>query len=157
MVIKTMDAEACRKMLAETGFGRLACARDNQPYVVPVYFACEGDNIYGLSVDGKKIKWMRANPKVCLEVDAVKGQFDWKSVIVTGRYHELKEGPEFSAERAAAERLLQQRYMAFQAPYQILQRREPQASGPAIFYCIRIEEISGLAAETGPFEAAAPF
>jgi uncharacterized protein len=157
MVIKTMDAEECRKMLAETGFGRLACSQDNQPYVVPIYFACEGQNIYGFSVVGRKIEWMRANPKVCLEVDEVKGQFDWKSVVVTGRYVELGEGPEFRAERAAAEQLLQQRYMAWQAPYQILQRRQAGPSGPSIVYCIRIEEITGLAAETGSFESAAPF
>ena len=157
MVIKTMDPEACREVLAETGFGRLACAKDNQPYVVPVYFAYEGESIYGFSVAGKKIDWMRKNPKVCLEVDVVRGQFDWKSVVVTGRYEELKEGAEFGRERAVVERLLQQRYMPWQAPYQILHRREPESSGPPVFYCIRIEEMTGLRAETGPFEAAAPF
>jgi nitroimidazol reductase NimA-like FMN-containing flavoprotein (pyridoxamine 5'-phosphate oxidase superfamily) len=157
MVIKQIGGEECRKMLAETGFGRLACAKDNQPYVVPIYFACEGENIYLFSTEGKKIEWMRANPKVCLEVDVVEGQFNWKSVIVTGRYRELGDSPEANAEREAAERMLQQRYMAWQAPYQIMQRREDGHGGPAIVFSIRIEEISGLAAEPGPFESAAPF
>jgi nitroimidazol reductase NimA-like FMN-containing flavoprotein (pyridoxamine 5'-phosphate oxidase superfamily) len=157
MVIKTMDAEDCHKMLVETGFGRLACAKDNQPYVVPLYFACHAGKIYGFSVSGKKIEWMRANPKVCLEVDEVKSQFEWRSVVLTGRYRELGGGPEFELERALAERLLQQRYMAWQAPYQIFQRREPEADGPPVLYSIEVEEITGLAAEVGPFEAAAPF
>jgi nitroimidazol reductase NimA-like FMN-containing flavoprotein (pyridoxamine 5'-phosphate oxidase superfamily) len=155
MVIRTMDREECRKMLAETGFGRLACAKDNQPYVVPIYFVLEGDNIYLFSTEGQKIEWMRANPKVCLEVDSVKGQFNWKSVVVMGRYQELEE--EGSAERASARRLLQQRYMAWEAPYEILQRREDGRGGSAILYCIRIDSISGLAAEPEAIAPGAPF
>jgi hypothetical protein len=157
MVIQAMDADACRELLARVGFGRLACAKDNQPYVVPVYFACEGERIYGFSVVGKKIEWMRANPKVCLEVDEVKGQFEWKSVVVTGRYEELGEGSEFSAARAVVERSMQRRYMAWETPYQILHRREPGASGPAVFYSICVEDMTGLSATSEPFEPAAPF
>jgi hypothetical protein len=155
MVIQSMDAEQCRTMLARVGYGRLACSKDNQPYIVPTYFACEGDNVYAFSVEGQKVAWMRANPRVCLEADEVTSQFDWKTVIATGRYEELTDAPEFRTERALAEKLLQQRYMAWQTPYEILHRRQIRETGPPVFYRIRIEHVSGLSAKPEPVEAAA--
>jgi nitroimidazol reductase NimA-like FMN-containing flavoprotein (pyridoxamine 5'-phosphate oxidase superfamily) len=78
-------------------------------------------------------------------------------VVVTGRYEELGEGSEFSAARAVVERSMQRRYMAWETPYQILHRREPGASGPAVFYSICVEDMTGLSATSEPFEPAAPF
>jgi uncharacterized protein len=158
MVITTMDEERCRKMMARVGFGRLACSKNDQPYIVPIYFACEGSSAYGFSLIGKKIEWMRANPLVCLEVDEVNTQFDWRSVVATGRYEELPDVPEFAAERKVAQRLLQQRYMAWQTPYEVMHHHQvSESAAPPVFYCIRIDEISGLAAKPEPFESASPF
>jgi len=39
MVITQMSEEECRAFLASASLGRLGCARDNQPYVVPTPFA----------------------------------------------------------------------------------------------------------------------
>lgn len=39
MVIREMSREECLGVLARGRLARLACARANQPYVVPVYFA----------------------------------------------------------------------------------------------------------------------
>jgi len=73
-------------ILASASLGRLGCSRDNQPYVVPIYFGYEPDFIYVLSTFGQKTEWMRANPKVCLEVDEIANQSQWMSVIAIGRY-----------------------------------------------------------------------
>ena len=124
MIITPMSPEECRDLLARVSFGRLACAKNNQPYVVPTYFACHDGNIYGFSLAGQKIDWMRANPRVCLEADEVKDEFHWQTVIATGHYEELTDDPKFSAERALAHSLLQQRYMAWQMPYEIFQQRK---------------------------------
>ena len=35
--------------------GRLACPRDNQPYVIPIYFALHGDYLYSFTTLGQKI------------------------------------------------------------------------------------------------------
>ena len=99
MLINDMTAKECSEMLARTSFGRLGCARDNQPYVVPIYFAYEPGHLYGFSTVGQKIEWMRANPKVCVEVDEVTNHFEWMSVIVNGRYQELPDTPAFQSER----------------------------------------------------------
>lgn len=37
MLIHELSESECRKVLAGTNLGRLACAHDNQPYVVPIY------------------------------------------------------------------------------------------------------------------------
>lgn len=157
MVITPMSAEQCHQLLARVGFGRLACAKDNQPYIVPTYFACQDGSVYGFSLVGQKINWMRANPRVCVEADEVKGQFDWQTVIATGRYEELTDDPQFSEERALAYGLLQQRYMAWQTPYEIFQKRKADEGSPPVLYSVRIEEITGLMARPKPFESASPF
>jgi len=39
MLIREMTGEECRGMLGRASLARLACAHENQPYVVPIYFA----------------------------------------------------------------------------------------------------------------------
>ena len=117
MLIQEMTTEECFAALAAAGFGRLACARDNQPYVVPVYFAFDGSHVYGFEVPhvysfsalGQKIEWMRDNPLVCLEIDDVKGYNDWTSVVVFGKYEELPDTPNYQHAREHAHELMQKR------------------------------------------------
>jgi len=100
-----MTEEESGAFLTSASLGRLGCSLDNQPYVVPIYFVYEPGYIYVLSTFGQKTEWMRANPKVCLEVDEVTNQSQWTSVIANGRYQELPE-PQYTAEREHARRLL---------------------------------------------------
>jgi uncharacterized protein len=69
MVINEMKEEECGAFLTSASLGRLGCSLDNQPYVAPIYFAYEPAYIYVLSTFGQKTESMRANPRVCLEVD----------------------------------------------------------------------------------------
>jgi nitroimidazol reductase NimA-like FMN-containing flavoprotein (pyridoxamine 5'-phosphate oxidase superfamily) len=69
MIIQEMSREDCFAVIARTRLGRLACAREGQPYVVPLYFvhdrpASGEDYLYSFSATGQKIEWMRANPLV---------------------------------------------------------------------------------------------
>ncbi|HSF22940.1 MAG TPA: pyridoxamine 5'-phosphate oxidase family protein [Blastocatellia bacterium] len=109
MVIHKMTLTECRKALAKAEVARLACESNGQPYVVPVYLAYDGKPLYGFSTVGQKIEFMRANPLVCMEVDDVKSQIHWMSVIVFGRYEELPDTPEYFAARSHALELLQKR------------------------------------------------
>ena len=94
MVIREMSEGECRKVLARARLARLACARENQPYVVPVYLAYEVTGcLYGFTTPGQKVEWMRTNPLVCVEVDEIATYDQWVSVIVFGRYEELPETP----------------------------------------------------------------
>ena len=144
MLIHEMTEGECRDALARASFGRLACARENQPYVVPIYFAYDGHHVYAFSTPGQKIDWMRSNPLVCLEIDERTSLDRWTSVIVSGRYEELPDTPEFAADRARAQEALQTRAMWWD--YATIPaaewRRKPGPFTP-IFYRIHIERISG--------------
>ena len=91
MRIVAISQQECSELLQRVSIGRLACSLKDQPYVVPVAFSYEPDCIYMFSTVGKKIEWMRQNPKVCLQADEIGHGSNWTSVVVTGTYLELHE------------------------------------------------------------------
>ncbi|MFY9910352.1 MAG: pyridoxamine 5'-phosphate oxidase family protein [Candidatus Sulfotelmatobacter sp.] len=145
MLITRMTPDQCRQLLSRASVGRLGCSHNDQPYVLPVYLASDGDFIYVFSTYGKKIEWMRANPKVCLQMDEATGPADWSSVIVNGYYQELPE-PQFPEERAHARQLLEKRHRWW---LNALAERRIQVTDQSIeplFFRIRVESSSGLRA-----------
>ena len=107
-IISELTALESLGVLARTQLGRLACSRDMQPYVVPIYFAYKDKSLYSFSMPGQKIDWMRANPLVCVEADQMRGE-DWTTVVVFGCYKELPDTEEMQSERALAVALLEKR------------------------------------------------
>lgn len=94
MYIDEMSREECLRVLAHAPVARLACASENQPYVVPVYLAycqsADGDDyLYGFTTLGRKVTWMRANPQVCVEVDEISCRSQWVSVVAFGQFEEI--------------------------------------------------------------------
>ena len=152
MFVHEMTQDECRTALGRVSFGRLACARDHQPYVVPIYFSYDGTYLYGFSTLGKKIEWMRSNPLVCLEIDERTSHHRWMSVIVSGRYEELPDTPEFGPERVQAHEVLQKRVMWWEPAYVATEHREQLTP---IFYRIHIKQMTGYRATPDPVEAAA--
>jgi len=144
MLIHEMTLGECRAALARLDFGRLACARDDQPYVVPIHFAYDGDSVYGLTTAGQKIEWMRSNPCVCLQVDERSSHDRWVSIVVLGRYEELAGTPDSDRARSHALELLQQREGWWQPASVSRPGREQRAP---IFYRIRVTQMTGLRAE----------
>jgi nitroimidazol reductase NimA-like FMN-containing flavoprotein (pyridoxamine 5'-phosphate oxidase superfamily) len=61
MVIQEMTPPDCRAMLDGTNVARLACARNNQPYIVPIRVDLHEEFLYAYSTVGLKIEWMRQN------------------------------------------------------------------------------------------------
>ena len=110
MTIHELTAAECEEFLRHATVGRLACANRGQPYIVPVslYFAREEKCLYGFSTVGRKIEWMRTNPLVCVEVDAISDQYAWTTVLVMGRYEELDGSEEQRPERQRALDLFQE-------------------------------------------------
>ena len=152
MFIHEMTEDECRTALERLGFGRLACARENRPYVIPIYVSYDGKHLYGFSTLGQKIEWMRSNPLVCLEMDERASQHQWMSVVVSGRYEELPDTPEFGHERAQAWTVLQKRAMWWEPAYVATEHREQLAP---IFYRIHIKQMTGRRATPDPVETAA--
>lgn len=107
MIIEEMTRQECFHVLKSTRLARLACAFQNQPYIVPVYLAFHGPPeeepcFFGFTTPGQKVEWMRANPLVCVEVDEVKSFNDWVSVVVRGRYEELAQAQQNDPARLPA-------------------------------------------------------
>jgi len=144
MLIRELTEEECRRVLERLNFGRLGCALDNQPYVVPIYFSYDGRHLYGFSTPGQKIEWMRANPLVCLEVDERTSPDDWMSVVVSGRYQELPDTPEFRDLRNRAYNLLRRTPVWWEPGYaKTIVDGSERPLGEAVYFRVHIEQISG--------------
>ncbi len=143
MRIDELNETECREFLSRTSMARLGCSLNDQPYIIPIGFAYEDDFIYVFATLGKKIEWMRTNPKVCVQVDESKGQSDWTSVIANGEYQELPE-PKFAVERAHARSLLQKRHHWWlnALAERRIQMRDQEIE--PVFFRIQIQSLSGL-------------
>jgi uncharacterized protein len=146
MFIQELTEAECREVLAGKNVARLACALNNQPYVVPTRVDLEGEFLYGYATLGQKIEWMRQNPLVCLEVDELTAHGDWVSVIVIGRYEELPHIPAYEDSRRTAERLFQRHPMWWEPAAVPLADHEQRM--PIVFR-IRMDRITGRRAASG--------
>jgi uncharacterized protein len=141
--IHEMSEAECRATLEKATVGRLGCARDNRPYVVPTYFSFDGKHLYGFTTFGQKIEWMRSNPHVCLEIDERISHDKWMSVIVFGRFEELPDEHKYEAARTEAHWLMQKRAMWWEPAFVASSHRDIPHSFTPIFYRIHIENMTG--------------
>lgn len=148
MFIQEMSDDECRRVLANATMGRLACARDNQPYVVPIYFAFDDTYLYGFTTVGQKVEWMRSNPLVCFEMDEVVSDNQWVSIVAFGRYEELPDTPAYESVRIRAHGLLQRRPVWWEPAYISQEHRAHPHSLTPVFYRIRLDKITGHRATT---------
>jgi nitroimidazol reductase NimA-like FMN-containing flavoprotein (pyridoxamine 5'-phosphate oxidase superfamily) len=111
MRIHELSVAECEDVLARCDLGRLGCAHENQPYVVPIHFSFDSERkcLYAFSTIGQKIAWMRQNPKVCVEVEDVADSDRWVTVLVVGRFEEMGESVADQMARRAAEELFSKR------------------------------------------------
>jgi len=147
MEIDEMTQDACRSVLTRASMGRLGCSLENQPYVVPICFAYETDYIYVFSTLGQKIKWMRVNPKVCIQIDELTNQFQWVSVIANGTYQELPE-PQYESERAHAHKLLEKRSRWWLNALAERRTRSRDDFIEPLFFRVHIVSLTGLCGRT---------
>lgn len=157
MFIHEMSASECREALEGAHVGRLACARDNQPYILPMNFAVDGEYLYlyGFTTLGQKVEWMRSNPRVCFEIDNIVNHNHWLSVIVFGQYEELPDKPESESARKRAYAHLQKRVMWWEPALISQDHRDQPNSLVPIFFRIKIENMTGHRANPDDSEAVA--
>ena len=86
----TLSKEQSEGLLRAELVGRIGCYAFGKVYVVPVAYAYHQNYIYIHSREGLKIKMMRKNPKVCFEVESRENMRNWRTIIIQGRYQELK-------------------------------------------------------------------
>ena len=152
MMITEMSQLESRALLTGLGIGRLACARENQPYIVPIFFAYDENRLYAFSTLGRKIEWMRANPLVCVQADEIRSYMEWKSVIVLGHYEELPDEEAHRTTRSHAITLLSQRSRWWHGAYATNRLRGGAGEPTPVVFCVNITEVTGHRAEPDPSE-----
>jgi nitroimidazol reductase NimA-like FMN-containing flavoprotein (pyridoxamine 5'-phosphate oxidase superfamily) len=142
MLIHDLSGDECVKVLQGTSVGHLACARDGEPYVVPIHFAFDPDRrcVYGVSMLGQKVEWMRANPRACLAVTDITDKHHWETVIIAGTYEELRDAPDADdAERRCQELFERNKEWWFPA----MATRPAHQPRSVILFRIRIDHMTG--------------
>ena len=144
MIIRELTTQASIDLLKRVHLGRLACARANQPYVLPIFFAYHENSLYSATTEGQKTEWMRENPLVALEIDEIISAQHWESVIVYGRYEEFADTPEMRGQRELAWSLLQNANALWWEPAYV-ETILGGAERPMmpLYFRIRIERLTG--------------
>ena len=143
MQIRDLSYQESIEILKRARLGRLACARNGQPYVTPAYLAFESNYLYGFSSVGRKVTWMRENPLVCVEFDELVSPQNWATVIIEGKYQELPKTPEFENARGYAYELLQRRPVWWEPAYVKTTLQGHERPIEPVYFRIQIEKISG--------------
>ena len=94
--IRELPAEQIEALLRTAIVGRIACcghgaAGDGRPYLVPLAYGYDGDAVYAHSGPGRKLDFMRAEPRVTFEVDQAVAPDRWRSVIAEGTFEEIDD------------------------------------------------------------------
>lgn len=146
MIVRTLSTLECTTLLTKNRLGRLACARNGQPYVVPICYAYADRCLYAFSMPGKKIDWMRENPLVSVQVDERGTAREWNSVVVDGRYEELPDRIGSKVERDRAWSILS-KHVDWWEPGALKPATLPISDhSPHLFFRISIDELSGRGA-----------
>ena len=133
-----LDAAQCDDVLRTEVIARIGCVSDGRVYVVPVTYVYDGTYVYGHAMDGAKLRAMRANPQVCVEVEQVDNLSNWRSVIAWGTFEEC-DGADWDAGFA----MLAERIM----PLLTLPKDQPPPDLSVLrsgsVYRIRVERMTG--------------
>ncbi len=93
-VIRVLPDDQIEDLLRTAIVGRIACCAhgepgDGRPYLVPLAYGYDGESIYAHSGPGRKLDFMRAEPRVTFEVDHATASDRWQSVVAEGTFEEI--------------------------------------------------------------------
>jgi uncharacterized protein len=106
---------------------------------VPVNYYFDGENIYIHTLPGKKLDALRANPRVCLQVDEIKDAYNWRSVIAYGTFEEISN-------EETQENVLTKLYSRLPHMTPVESMLVKGSKGTIVFR-IKVEEVTGMGEE----------
>lgn len=144
-MLGNLSEQEIREFLSREWVGHLGCHADGQTYVVPISFAFDQGRIIGQTKDGLKIDMLRKNPEACVQVDSVKSIEDWTSVIVWGKFEELKGPAAAEAMRALIDKLgpKVEELHSSRSPRDVTPGRVDGKPQVDIVYCIHVTKMTG--------------
>ena len=89
--VREMGNSWARETLGRLNYAHLACSRDDEPYVVPVHYAFDGEYVFIYTTEGKKSGILDSNPKVCLQAEDVEDNEHWVSVMAFGEVERVPD------------------------------------------------------------------
>jgi uncharacterized protein len=90
-MLKRLSPTEAKELLMNGKAGHLGCVTEKGPYVVPVNYLFHEGHIYIHSVLGAKIHALRQNPQACLQTQAVRDIYHWRSAIAFDTYEEITD------------------------------------------------------------------
>jgi nitroimidazol reductase NimA-like FMN-containing flavoprotein (pyridoxamine 5'-phosphate oxidase superfamily) len=130
VLIQDMGRAKSIKLLQTVRVGRIACARENQPYITPFSFAYHDEYLYSFATVGRKIEWMRANQH-------------WQSVVLTGRFQELSTASEHFDHQALAHDLLARTANWWEPGFVRTVHAGSERALEGVYFRISIDEMTG--------------
>jgi uncharacterized protein len=98
--IDEMSSKEIYELLRKVGYGHLGFIHEGKPYVMPMHYYLEGEEIYMFTTEGMKTHDIDASPEICLQVEEViNDPLHWRSVIVAGQAKRLTEQLEIARVR----------------------------------------------------------
>src|SRR3954470_10413643 len=92
--VKAMSKGEMTALLLRVGFGHMGCTRDGHPYVVPMHYAYDGQDLYFFTTEGTKTEFIAANHEVCFQVEEITDPSTWRSVVLIGEAHRISKPEE---------------------------------------------------------------
>jgi nitroimidazol reductase NimA-like FMN-containing flavoprotein (pyridoxamine 5'-phosphate oxidase superfamily) len=135
-MINPLGEQESRALLRGECTGRLGCSDHGKPYIVPVHYMFDNDFVYVQSPPGHKIDVLRDNPNACLQVDEVKDDDHWRSVLAFGLFEEVKDVKE-------RERVLADMFNRWPHTTQV-ESQTKKAAPDTIVFRIRVTDITGV-------------
>jgi uncharacterized protein len=131
-----LSAQESESFLSDCQIGHMGCVTERGPYVIPAHYIFHDGNLYLHSRVGEKIRALRENPRICMQVEEVQDAYHWRSVIAFGKYEEITS----SDERAWFNRRILVRFPHL-TPVESLPVDRPN---DIVIFRIRVEEITGI-------------
>lgn len=96
-----MDADEAQAVLRESRLGYLGLSHDDDCYVIPVFYAFDGDNLWFHMHPGMKDEFIESTKEACLTVAHYESEHVWESVQAFGPVEKVTLSDERSAAKAA--------------------------------------------------------
>ncbi len=144
--MKDLQAKEIFSLLNNNYIGHLAFIANGKPFTIPItYYFDQKDSILAYAGEGHKVKAMRQNPNVSLQVDSINDVDNWQSILVHGIFEEM--------DGAEAKFLLHEFAEGVKDVINQKENKQPQfiseftcdvyTTGVTVVYRIKISEMTG--------------
>lgn len=139
--IRNLTRREMEDLLRRNRVGRIAFLNGRRVDIEPISYVFAEGALYGRAAPGTRTQALKAQPWVAVQVDEIRGPFDWESVVVKGSVY-VVEPSQVSPLRERYEQAL--RTIRSAMP-DVLTDRDP-APLRTILFRLNIDEMEGRSA-----------